>query len=87
MCQELRRYCIKAWSLYLVSWGLGCLVTLLFVPADVIKHITVHFSLQESAWEYIGHNLQIELLFLPGAITFDNRVALGADVAKARVSI
>ncbi|EFH84404.1 stage II sporulation protein M [Ktedonobacter racemifer] len=33
--------------------------------------MTVHLSLHENVWEYIGHNLQIELLFLLGAVTFD----------------
>jgi uncharacterized membrane protein SpoIIM required for sporulation len=66
--QLLRRNCFLALGFYLGSWLLGTILTLRFLPPSVIAQVDIHPT-QQNAWFYISHNLQLELLFLAGALT------------------
>lgn len=64
----IRRNGLLALGVYIGSWILGIVLALKFIPADVIQHVDIHPQ-QQSAWLYISHNLELELLFLVGALT------------------
>jgi uncharacterized membrane protein SpoIIM required for sporulation len=66
--QLLRKNCLLSLAVYLGSWMIGIALALKFIPQQMIAHIDIHPT-QQDAWLYISHNLELELLFLAGALT------------------
>jgi uncharacterized membrane protein SpoIIM required for sporulation len=60
--------CLVSTAVYLTSWLLGIFLALKYLPESVIEQIDIHPQAQ-NAWLYISHNLELELLFLLGALT------------------